>query len=292
MSNPYVETVDDGLPMRDSNDYAKDKLRILEAYIHMFIVSMQNKNWRALNYIDLQAGPGKNHFTPSNDVMLGSPLIALSAKYPFTNYWFVELDAELHNALTTRVESHEYASRVTTVQGDCNVQIDNIIQQIEAIDREFIKGVYPSLNLAFLDPEGLELRWETVEKLARMPRMDLIINFSTSGFTRNVGQWFDKEEETRLDRFFGTPAWREVYKKVAHQDKSHVRRAMIDFYLKRLSSVDANYNYNQRDIIPPERVFKNTKGVQVYTLIAASKHRLGNEFWQKAINRSRQRRLF
>jgi three-Cys-motif partner protein len=289
LSQDYLEEKDDGLLMRSSGDYAKDKLKILEAYVRMFIVSMRPQNWRAINYIDLQAGPGKNLFSPSSDVMLGSPLIALTAEHHFDNYWFVELNDKEYQALSKRISVSPRSANAHVLQGDCNIVVDNIVKRIEAIDKPFIKDTHPSLNLAFLDPEGIELEWETVEKLANMKRMDLIINFSTSGFTRNVGQMFNTDEETKIDKFFGTDEWRKEYEKVADKDNSHVRRVMIDFYKKRLSQF--GYTYNEQEIIPPEKVIKNTKGAQIYTLIAASKHRLGDKFWKEAIKQSIQKKL-
>ncbi|GEM_PF-2360717 len=56
----YLEPVDDGLAMRDSQDYAKEKLLVLRYYLDQTITSMRGKNWIAINYLDLQAGPGKN----------------------------------------------------------------------------------------------------------------------------------------------------------------------------------------------------------------------------------------
>ncbi len=212
---------DDGLVMRDSQDYAKDKLTIFEGYISRFITSMRLKPWRAINFIDLQAGPGKNIFDPSNDILLGSPLIALTTKYQFTNYWFVELKPENFDALQQRVNEHERAQLVKFINDDCNVAINDIVGEIQDIDKSYVKGKWPSLNLAFLDPEGLELNWDTVEKLGQVGGMDLIINFSTSGFTRNADQMLSKESITLLDKFFGTPEWKTVYRKEQIRIYSH-----------------------------------------------------------------------
>jgi three-Cys-motif partner protein len=280
LSQDYLEEKDDGLSMRSSGDYAEDKLRILEAYIHIFIVSMRNKQWPAINYVDLQAGPGKNIFG-SNKVKFGSPLIALTAPYPFTNYWFVEQGNAEFSALNKRVAVSPHAAKVKMLQGDCNIVVDSIIDEIRAIDKKPKTGDKwsNSLNLAFLDPEGLELNWKTVEKLGSLAKMDLIINFSTSGFTRNADAVLEKENQTRLDTFFGTFEWRSVYEAVADKDSSIVRRTMIDFYRRRLEQL--GYIYSE-DLV--EKVFKNSRGRQLYTLIAASKHDLGHDFWDKATN--------
>ncbi len=59
---------------------------------------------------------------------------------------------------------------MTVLTGDCNELVGQIVARIQPGDRR-------SLNLAFLDPEGMELHWATVEQLARLRRMDLIINY-------------------------------------------------------------------------------------------------------------------
>ena len=48
--------------------------------------------------------------------------------------------------------------------GDCNIEVDKIIKEIQEIDAiRSVKDKWStSLNLAFLDPEGLEIHWETV----------------------------------------------------------------------------------------------------------------------------------
>src|SRR5690606_28563280 len=282
MSANYLLAEDDGLTMRESQDYAKDKLTILRGYISRFTTSMRNKLWRALYFIDLQAGPGKNIFDPSKDVMLGSPLIALETRYSFTQYRFVELNPANFQALQKRVDVSPQKERVTLFNGDCNYVVDDIVNEIKELDSRFIDGKWPSLNLAFLDPEGLELQWQTVEKLGGINRMDLIINFSTSGFTRNAQQMFEAEHATKLDQFFGTHEWRSVYQQVANKDATHIRRVMLDYYKQRLTALGYIFNF-ERDILPDEKTFLNRRGAQVYTLMFASKHDLGIKFWNDAI---------
>lgn len=290
MKDSFLLPQDDGLAMRSSQDYAKDKLRILEGYIYRFSTSMRNKQWRALHYVDLFAGPGKNFFEPSLEIRLGSPLIALTTKYPFTQYRFVELKPQDFETLQKRVASSDRQERVMLMQGDSNVLVEKIVQEIQSVDEKYVEGKWSSINLAFLDPEGLELHWTTVEKLGRVGRMDLIINFSTSGLTRNADQMMEKKQATKLDLFFGTPEWREIYREVANRDISQRRRTMLDFYKKRLASLGYVINL-EREILPDEKVFRNKRGAQVYTLMFASKHDLGVKFWNDAIQEVSQPRL-
>ena len=285
MAHQYLTNENDNLPCRDSQDYAKDKLTILKGYMGRFTTAMKDKKWRTLNYIDLQAGPGKNRFSPSGDVMLGSPLLALTTRFAFDNLFLVEMGAQEFGALTARVGASDRKTHVKLYNKDCNTAVDEIVEHIGQSDAEYIAGVWPSLNLAFLDPEGLEVQWQTVEKLAGLSRMDLIINFSTSGITRNASLAAANEDDTTVDRFFGTREWRTIYDEIRNQDSSVVRRTLIDFYLRRLK--DMGYV----ETVPQEKEFKNQRNVQIYTMIFASKNDLGIKFWNGAVEEVVQPKL-
>ena len=172
----YLQPIDDGLPMRPSGTWVAEKLDYLRRYVDFFETSMRQK-WPVRYYIDLLAGPGKNHVRETGEILLGSPLLALTAKHPFTGYFFVDFDDENTQALHERCRASALSDRVRVLTGDCNVEIDNILAQMKPdSDR--------SLNLAFLDFEGLELRWDTVAKLSSLRRIDLIINYPQGGLNR------------------------------------------------------------------------------------------------------------
>ena len=289
MTHIFLDAKDDGLAMRESHDYARDKLTILNGYVNRFTTSMKKQGWTALNYIDLEAGPGKNKILP-NDVLLGSPLIAITSRFPFSNYFFVEKNRQNFSALKKRVEKSPLLERVHLYNLDCNVAVDEISREISALDRDKSEGRGTSLNLAFVDPEGLEVRWKTIEKLGRQNRMDLIVNVSTSGITRNAESMANESKDTILDEFFGTKSWRSRFLKVQERDSTTKRRAVLDFYVERLNYL-GYVNNRQRELISEERVFKNQRNVQVYSLIFASKHKLGIDFWNSAVKEVRQPRL-
>src|SRR5258708_7846798 len=97
----YLERVDDGLPMRPSGPWVAEKLDYLQRYIDIFEQSMRKK-WMRRSFIDLFAGPGKCYDRNSETIYLGSPLIALTTHYPFTDYFLVDSDVENIQALATR----------------------------------------------------------------------------------------------------------------------------------------------------------------------------------------------
>jgi len=274
----YLEAKDDGLPMRKSGAWAAEKLDYLARYIDVFEISMRQK-WHIRYYVDLLAGPGKNVIRDSGSVLLGSPLLALTTAYPFTRYFFVDLSDENAQALRKRCDASTNAHLVEIRTGDCNDLVDGIVTRIR-------QDEWRSLNLAFLDPEGMELRWETVAKLASIRRMDLIINYPQGGLNRNMRQAFETERQTRVDDFFGSRAWRKIYRDRRTRSAGRgLHRQLIDFYRERLQGLGYT-SFRQVDQGGNEPLIRNTKTrAPLYRLLFASKHPLGHDFWDKVTSK-------
>lgn len=269
---PNIETTDDGLPMRThGGQWTYDKLYYLNAYLDRFIVSMRSKNWRSIHYIDLFSGPGRNRL-PDGRLLLGSPLLALSQKHPFDRYFFADLEQANIDALQKRCAAfpNEY-SKISFYTGDANQVVNQVVQVINRIDKP-ITDKWHSLNLAFLDPEGLELHWSTVEQLAAL-RTDMIIYYPQMGITREAPLEIDQPPLTKIDLFFGDTGWREIYRKNQRREVTWLHRALLDYYKQKLSAF--GYLYDPL----PEPVFTNAKDAPLYRLLFVCKHPLGNKFW-------------
>ena len=272
----YLDPILDGLPYRDSGSWARDKLDYLERYISLFETAMRNK-WPKRSFIDLFAGPGKCQDRDNEEVFLGSPLIALTTKYPFTSYWFVDNDQQYIDVLKTRCSHFDDQIdqiEINFIHGDCNTTVGKIVEQLSP----------SSLNLAFLDPEGLELKWSTVETLAKVKRMDLIINFSQSGLKRVMPNECDKTSETIIDEFFGCRKWRNIYQDYIRREEQFLTFKLLDLYKSRLYSL--GYKEVRRyDSIGNEPLISSNRNLPLYRMLFASKHPLGNDFWSKITKR-------
>jgi len=279
----YLLPVKDGLPARESGEWVKEKLYYVKRYIDVFEVAMRDRSWRRRVFIDLFAGPGKCIVRDTNEYLLGSPLLALQTQYPFTDYYFGDLEQDNIDFLTQRIsESSIPKDRIHLLVGDANHKVKDVVTEIAQCDKEFIKGVLPCLNLAFLDPEGLELEWKTIETLAHLNRMDLIIHYSQNGLTRNIDKCYATQKDTVVDSFFGDRKWRDVYRNALSKRESiGVHRALIDYYKSKLS----NLGYvviNDSDEVAQEPLIRNTqRRAPLYRLIFASKHPLGNKIWNE-----------
>ncbi len=274
--NKYLLPEDDGLSVRSSGIWALEKLDYLERYINIFETAMREKFSR--NYIDLLAGPGKNRIRKTGEVRLGSPLLALTTPHPFTGYYFVDMERAATQALIQRCSVWDFSSRVNIYTDDCNIVVDEIVEILKRNEQR-------SLNLAFLDPEGLELQWNTVAKLATVQRMDLIINYPQGGLNRSMSNLIDAPGQTGVDRFFGEIEWRRIYRAWQGKQTTLLHRQLMDFYKEKLH--DLGYKEVLRDDeTGDEPLMRNAKkNAPLYRLLFASKHALGHNFWQKITRR-------
>jgi three-Cys-motif partner protein len=281
-SEAYLKPIEDGLELRPSGGWAIEKLDYLRRYIDVFETSMRDK-WAHRAYVDLFSGPGKCVDRKTGEIFLGSPLVALTTRYPFTEYWFADNDQTSIEALSLRYAVSPYADRVSCIKGDSREEVTNIVSRLREV---------PSLNLAFLDPEGLELEWGIVESLAEVERMDLIIHYPQMGLNRLMPVVFDSETPNEVDSYFGGSDWKGIYNRFRRREESFLHRQLMDHYKNNLSSL--GYQETLRDDeVGLEPLMSNELRAPLYRLLFASKHRLGIDFWRKITSRDvkGQRRL-
>ena len=145
----YLLPEEDGLPARESGEWVKEKLFFIQRYIATFETAMRGKSWRQRNYIDLFSGPGKCIIRGTGEYLLGSPLLALSTQYPFTDYYFGDLEQQNIDYLTERSKGSKVPqNHIHYLTGNANQKVKDIIKDIEQIDKVFIKGVGSCLNFS------------------------------------------------------------------------------------------------------------------------------------------------
>jgi three-Cys-motif partner protein len=284
----YLQPQEDGLPTRPFGAWVAEKLDYLERYIYIFETSMRDRPWRKRHYIDLFAGAGKCLVREARTVCLGSPLLALTTPHPFTDYFFVDQNPDNIAILQQRCNVSPLCDHVQYFVGDSNLVVQEIVDHILAVDREHIPGKWSSLNLAFLDPDGLELHWDTVATLARPYTMDLIIHYPQGGLNRYMKQAFETNGQTRVDRFFGGGEWRDIYDKCQNRQTSvGIHRLLMDHYKEKLRGLGYKEALRDDEVGgEDEPLVRNAKRkTPLYRLLFASKHPLGHEFWQKVTRR-------
>jgi three-Cys-motif partner protein len=221
----------DGLPIRCVGAWAKDKYFYLRRYFDIFTSAMKDIWKSGLYYIDLFAGCGKCRIRETGEEIDGSALVSLSVKYPFKKYIMVELGSDALNALKKRVEKTPYKDRVKIIPGDCNEKTDKIIAEIPE----------KSLNLAVVDPTGLHIKFETLQKLTEHLKIDLIITFPEGmDIKRNLSKYM-KQSHSILDDYIGDEGWRQLFPKdikdINQLTSTHIKKDLIGYYRKNLALI-------------------------------------------------------
>lgn len=175
---------------------------ILDAYLRAFARACQRVGgWYAL---DLFAGTGLNWSTTRDVPINGSALTALEAGDPRAiSVIMAEQHQGAHAALVAR--TRPYADRIHIERGDANRLIHSMLARIPKRAPTF----------AFLDPEGSELDWTTVDAIAAHKRghsrykIEQLVLFPTDmGFVRLAPDYPEL-----VTRIYGHDRWRTIYER-------------------------------------------------------------------------------
>lgn len=245
----------DGLVVRPSGIWIRQKYYYLKRYMDIFSKGMKNKWVRNLTYIDLFAGPGRCLIKSINKEEDGSPLIAL--QYDFKKYVLVEESEELIAALKIRCKNSPKFNRIEFLKGDCNNVVDKIIPQIEPA----------GLSLIFIDPTGIDIHYKTIEKIVKEKRVDLLINVQLGmDITRNFLVYKKKGDNSKLGAFLGGNVdW----------DKLNNPQDTVKLYKERIKELGYQ-TVEFKDI-----TIRNTLNAPMYFLLFASKNPKGLHFWKE-----------
>lgn len=215
-----------------------------------------NKKWAGnLTYIDLFAGPGRCLIESTNREEDGSPLIAL--QYDFRKYVFIEETEELNQALKARCKDSPKLNRIKFLEGDCNKIVGKITPEVDPA----------GLNLIFIDPTGIDIHYETIDKLAKDKRADLLINVQMHmDITRNFSAYKKKGDNSKLGLFLG-----------GNVDWDNIKSPQdaIKLYKERIKKLGYQ-TVEFKDI-----AIRNTLNAPMYFLLFASKNPRGLHFWKE-----------
>jgi three-Cys-motif partner protein len=261
----------DGLPARESGAWVLDKKDYVGRYLAIFTKGVSRKWGGKLAYVDLFSGPGKNVIRDTGEEVDGSPVLALQCD--FGRYVFVDVP-EVLATLRMRLRNHPKLPRISFVEGDCNLVIDEVLRQLPA----------DHLTLAFIDPTGLQIRFETIRRLVHNRKVDLLMTIHFGmGIQLNLPQYIKTEGEA-LTGFLGNSEWRKDVEGVATFNQAG--RLILDRYMAQLRTLDY-LDTKDREIV------RNDQNTPLYYIIMASRHKLGEKFWQEVtkIAPSGQRRM-
>lgn len=279
-----IRRAKDGLPARASGPWTQEKLAYLERYARAFMMAMGPKRtpgqWSELVYMDFLAGPGRGIDRKTSAEFDGSPLRALKVTPPFDWLYFSDVSAAHVEALRRRIPRSDQ-NRVDLRQGDCHVVAAEVVPRLSR----------RALGLAFVDPEGFEVRFRLFETLAAR-RIDVLYLFPGGiGIARNLSA-FAKQAKAPLDDLI--PGWRDLKRArlaagepVTDEDIAARDQPFVLEFRNRMRTL--GYQYSGQG----EPYFTNEKNVRMYHLLFFSRHPAGLTLWQNVtrIEPSGQRRL-
>lgn len=188
--------------------WTRGKLDILRNYLDAFTTASQSADERL--YFDLFAGETENVDRITGEPIHGSARIALSTDNPpFTRLRFFEINrpAELEARLRAEFPDRDLG----VYPGDCNETIHRALEELTHLNW--------APAFAFIDPNGPDVRWTTLEALAafkakRRTKVELWMLFPEPMFVRFLrtdGGDVEPDHARRITGMYGSHQWRQVY---------------------------------------------------------------------------------
>jgi len=175
-----------------------------------------------------------------------------------------------------RLARHAKLSRITLIEGDCNSALDQILA-----------AVPPNyLTVAFIDPTGLHIHFNTIRRLVHSRKVDLLMTIQFGmGIRMNLPQYINAEKEV-LTAFLGNSDWRDDTE--AGGSMSQICRRILDRYMTQLQRL--GYQTFKEDEIS---VRTDQNNLLLYSIVLASRNKLAEHYWREVtkIRASGQRRL-
>jgi three-Cys-motif partner protein len=259
----------DKLPVRDSGIWVLQKHRPLVYYSEIFNQAMKDKDWEERVYFELFAGPGRCFIRETKEEDNGSPLKILGTN--FTKFIFVEMNEAAAKALAARIEKHPAADAVEIWCGDCAEAIKKI--QIPA----------KSLSFTFIDPTRIgHAPFKLITTLQSKARSDLLINIPIgTDIKRNFHNYISRTDANApLTAYLGSEEWKDL----PTNTPANFCRGFLDLYEGRLRELGYFVGTTKQVTTP--------NNVPLYYLVFASKHPLGEKFWNETLRRVNEPELF
>jgi three-Cys-motif partner protein len=236
----------------DTGAWSTIKLLIILNYIPIY-TKIIPKYFNFMYYIEPLAGSGLCRIRETGDIIAGSTLIAATFCYsPFNKYFLIEKDKRRAQALETRMKT--ITPDVRVIQEDCNDCLKGVMNRLPK----------RSHYLAFVDCEGLEVDWKTMDYLLNKPG-DLLFTFQSQFVARVRGKAVKGSigDQARLNRFYGDNRW------LTCASPEKLVLAYIEKLMKR------------RSIVLPIHV-KGPRGFQYYVIYATKRTKTGSP-WIRGI---------
>lgn len=255
------------------------KLEIIRKYASAYSRIVKGFKFKT-TYIDAFAGLGYHKSKETQELVDGSPHIALHIEPPFDEYHFIDIDKLKVKSLANLRDTHP--AKVFVYEGDCNAIL--------------LKEVLPKLTyesyqkgLCLLDPYGLHLQWDVIRCAGQLKSTEIFLNFPIMDMNMNILKHsrkdVDPKQAQRLSLFWGDDSWEKVAYGTTHNlfgwEEKESNEVVVRAFCKRLQQ-EAGFKY-VADPLP----MKNRTNSTVYYLLFASPNDKGKKIVGDIFNRYR-----
>lgn len=265
-------------------NWTEEKLERVREYLSAYTTIMNKQPFR-FAYIDAFAGMGyrtlkesensselmfPEMFEPGVQEFLdGSARIALGVQPQFHKYIFIEKDKNRFSKLQELKDDFPHLhDRIQLVQDEANTYVQELCRY------NWLRSGRRAV--LFLDPYGMQVKWDTIEAIANTKAIDLWILFplgvAVNRLLRKDGQ-IDEGIRKTLNQFFGTEDWYDefykenetpsLFENLPKQQKDANWDAIEHYFIERLDSVFTEVAKN------PLRLY-NSRNAPLYLLCFAA----------------------
>lgn len=199
------------LPMNKfGGDWTKLKIEMLVEYARAYLTIMNQYPRFSLIYFDGFAGTGFIEREKDGDtqIIVGAARRIIELEHPNTDgkartfdlYYFVEKDKGKAQKLEENIKDLvAIGKRALVVKDDCNIRLKSLAEYLRRPENKYQRV------LVYIDPFGMQLEWDSIEKLKGLG-VDMWILVPTgigvNRMLRKDGQ-IDDTWLTRLEKFLG-----------------------------------------------------------------------------------------
>jgi three-Cys-motif partner protein len=207
-------------------NWTEKKLGCIQDYLEAYVKILSKTRYR-FAYIDAFAGTGYREIKDedtgqilfpelideeSESFLAGSVCRALQVKPSFDKYIFIEKTHEKCEELDeVKTKYAEQAGKITFINEDANEYLSDLCRYDWTTHRAVL----------FLDPFGMQVKWETIESIAKTKAIDMWLLFplgiGVSRLLKRNGR-INETWKKKLDNVFGTREWFNEFYKVTIED--------------------------------------------------------------------------
>jgi three-Cys-motif partner protein len=142
--------------------WTEEKIEVFIKYVKAYLQIMKNRTHFRLLYFDGFAGSGT--ITPDEDPSefiqgVATQVLSITEPREFDVYLFVEKDPDNAEQLETLISKYFSDKRVRVAVGDCNDKLLQLAAYMRSPEHKNDRA------LAFIDPYGMQLSWNSIEAL-------------------------------------------------------------------------------------------------------------------------------